>query len=218
MPLNDLYRPCRQALSGPLAAVACAMLTACAHTPSPEGSADPHAVPAAQTDSPSTAATDALPTSATGQWGGRLSLKLAPWQGQSASGITLAFDLRSQAEGGTLDLSTALGTQVARLTWQQQGAQLVSELETSEGRRQFGSLEELSQSVLGEALPLQALPHWLSGQPAPQWPHSPGPQAGQFTQQGWQVDASELPRGRLNLDRAANVAQRGVTLRVRLDL
>lgn len=194
------------------------MLAACAHKPSPEGSAATHTASAALTDSPPTVVTDTGSSSATGQWGGRLSLKLAPWQGQSASGITLAFDLRSQAEGGTLDLSTALGTQVARLTWLQQGEQLVSELETSEGRRQFGSLEELSQSVLGEALPLQALPHWLRGQPAPQWPHSAGPQAGQFTQQGWQVDASELPRGRLNLDRAASVAQRGVTLRVRLDL
>ena len=202
------------------------MVAACAHTPPPQASAEAPAAPSVHADAASTASastgaapvTSPPPSSASGQWGGRLSLKLAPWQGQSASGITLAFDLRSQPDGGTLDLSTALGTQVARLTWQQQGDQLVSELETSEGRRQFGSLEELSQSALGEALPLQALPHWLSGQPAPHWPHSAGPQAGQFTQQGWQIDASELQRGRLNLDRAASPTQRGVTLRVRLDL
>jgi outer membrane lipoprotein LolB len=158
------------------------------------------------------------PQALNGQWAGRLSLKLGPWQDQSASGITLAFDLRSQPETGALDLSTALGTQLARLSWQQQGDMLQAELETSEGKRQFGSLEALSQSVLGEALPLQALPHWLSGLPAPWLPHTPGTSAGQFEQAGWQIDASELNRGRLNLDRPASSMQRSVTLRVRLDL
>ena len=162
MPWNHHHRPCHQTLSRLLTALACAMMAACAHTPPPDSSAATPAAPSAPS-----AQADAAPAAATGQWGGRLSLKLSPWQGQSASGITLAFDLRSHTDGGTLDLSTALGTQVARLTWQQQGEQLVSELETSEGRRQFGSLEELSQSVLGEALPLQALPTGSVANPPP---------------------------------------------------
>lgn len=205
-----------------LAALACSLwLGACGHTPATTtghtpagtdpGASEAHPVAAV----PGSAQTAQLKV---GQWAGRLSLKLGAWQDLSASGITLAFDLQSQPQQGVLDLSTALGTQVARLRWQLEGTQPQAELETAEGTRRFDNLDALSQSVLGEALPLQALPHWLSGQPAPWLAHTPGLTPGQFEQVGWQVDASELPRGRLNLERTASDVQRGVTLRVRLDL
>lgn len=208
-------------LARTLCTLACSLwLGACGHTPRPApGTPQPTdaqaLAPSAPTEQP---ATTPDPSLLSGQWAGRLSLKLGAWQGQSASGITLAFDLNSQAQQGVLDLSTALGTQVARLRWRLDGALTTAELDTADGSSRFDSLETLSQAVLGEALPLQALSHWLSGQPAPWLPHTPGLPPGQFEQAGWRVDASELPRGRLNLERPASDTQRGVTLRVRLDL
>ncbi len=217
--MNRSHRPA--GLNSTLYALACCLwLGACSHTPGPPPVASlPASDPAQASTFPEEQPASAVaPSLLAGQWAGRLSLKLGPWEGQSASGITLAFDLNSQAQQGVLDLSTALGTQVARLRWRLDGPQTTAELDTAEGLRRFDSLDALSQAVLGEALPLQALPHWLSGQPAPWLPHTPGQRIGQFEQTGWLIDASELPRGRLNLERTASDTQRGVTLRVRLDL
>jgi len=161
----------------------------------------------------------------TGQWAGRLSLKLGAFGAATASGSQMAFELDVKDDQGTLALATPLGTRMAMVRWQApaSGGPVQAQLETSEGARGFASLEDLTQQLLGEALPLQAMLHWLQGHPAPDLPfEAPAGQnpseSGHFLQAGWRVDASEIRHGRLNAQREETPAHRSVTLRLRLDL
>jgi outer membrane lipoprotein LolB len=161
----------------------------------------------------------------TGQWEGRLSLKLGAFGAASSSGSQMSFELDVKGSQGTLSLSTPLGTRMAMVRWLEQATpgQTTAQLETSDGVQTFDSLEALTQQLLGEALPLRAMLHWLRGHPSPSLPHEPAqgqalaePRA--FTQAGWQVDATALQEGKLNAFRAETATQRSVMLRLRLDL
>jgi outer membrane lipoprotein LolB len=166
----------------------------------------------------------ATPT-VTGQWEGRLSLKLGAFGPAPASGSQMAFELDVKRNDGTLALATPLGTRMAMVRWKAaaEATTVHAQLETSEGIQAFSSLEDLTQQLLGEALPLQAMLHWMQGHPAPgltfeaaagQNPATPNT----FKQAGWLVDASELAHGRLNAQREESPLQRSVTLRLRFDL
>jgi outer membrane lipoprotein LolB len=182
---------------------------------------------AASAKDPSESSPPPAPASAsvTGQWEGRLSLKLGAFGQASSTGSQMAFELDVRNDQGTLSLSTPLGTRMAMVRWQAPGApdQTTAQLETSDGIQAFDSLEGLTQQLLGEALPLQAMLHWLQGHPSPMLPFEPGegqsPRAPRaFTQAGWQVDATDLQEGKLNAFRTETATQRSVTLRLRLDL
>lgn len=150
-------------------------------------------------------------------WEGRLSLKLQAFGTDGARGMTLGFNLQGSADQGELNLSTALGTQMAAVRWQQGTALLV----TSEGTQRFASLDELTQHLLGESLPVTALMSWLQGRPDPLQPFSPAQgadhQPGVFEQAGWRVDLSRRALGQVEASRDASPTQRGAILKVRLD-
>lgn len=191
----------------------CTVLLGCA-TPTPEPAALLPA-PVATTVTPEAPVLAARALS--GQWDGRLSLKLAAFGNETATGLTMAFELEVQGPSGTLNLSTPMGTRVAAVHWQP--GQTGARLETSGGPQQFDSLDSLTHQILGEALPLDAMLYWLDGQPAPALPYEPlAATPGVFAQAGWQVDASHLSEGRLDATRPGTDTQRGVTLRLRLDL
>lgn len=175
--------------------------------------------------SPPPAPASTAVTAVTGQWEGRLSLKLGAFGQASSTGSQMAFELDVKNDQGTLSLSTPLGTRMAMVRWQSQAVpgKTTAQLETSDGIQAFDSLEGLTQQLLGEALPLQAMLHWLGGHPSPSLPYEPtqGQPASEprsFTQAGWQVDATALQEGKLNAFRAETATQRSVTLRLRLDL
>ncbi len=140
--------------------------------------------------------------------GGRLSLQVAAHAGAPAHGVNAAFDLHGNAESGTLKLSTPLGPQLAVARWTP--AEVL--LRTGEGERRFASLAALSVDLLGEKLPLQALPDWLRGRPWPGAVHAPSELG--FEQLGWRLDLSRRDQGFVTATREA--APR-VSLRVRLD-
>lgn len=169
--------------------------------------------------------TSATPLPLTGHWEGRLSLKLGAFGQAASTGSQMAFELDVKDNQGTLSLSTPLGTRMAMVRWQALAmpGQATAQLETAEGMETFESLESLTQQLLGEALPLQAMLHWLSGTPSPALPHEaaqgqPSATPRAFGQAGWQVDATALQEGKLNAFRAETPTQRSVTLRLRLDL
>ena len=214
------------------AAASALFLSLAACTTTPQGTNDsqvdtqvdatPPAVSANAPEAPAPAPTS---TTVTGQWEGRLSLKLGAFGQASSAGSQMAFELDVKNDLGTLSLSTPLGTRMAMVRWQAQAVpgQTTAQLETSDGIQAFDSLEGLTQQLLGEALPLQAMLHWLQGHPSPALPFEPseGQPANEprsFTQAGWQVDATALQEGRLNAIRAETATQRSVTLRLRLDL
>ena len=143
-----------------------------------------------------------------GPWvSGRLAIAVAASPTAPARGFHAAFDLQGDAQRGRLELSTPLGPRLVTATW------APGEVVLLDGRapRRYADLAELAQDVMGEPLPLQALPNWLRGQPWPGASH----QAieGGFMQLGWTLDTSQLQAGLLIAQRPAPPA---VTLRVRL--
>ncbi len=142
-------------------------------------------------------------------WSGRLGWSVAATPQQPAQQASAGFELRGSARQGWLELTSPVGTLIARARWAAESA----ELETPAGKTRHTDLASLSRAAFGEQeLPLAALFDWLRGQPWPDAPHELQP-AG-FSQLGWTVDLRALGDGRLNATRATDPA---ITLRVRLE-
>ena len=139
---------------------------------------------------------------------GRLSVVIEASYTQPARQAGVGFELRGTAREGELSLATPLGTLLARARW----APGRVELQSADGSRQFASLEDLSEALLGERLPLQALADWLRGRPWAGAAHSA--LGGGFEQMGWNVQTDRLADGLLVARRAAAPA---MTLRARLE-
>ncbi|MES2888343.1 MAG: outer membrane lipoprotein LolB [Pseudomonadota bacterium] len=133
---------------------------------------------------------------------GRLAVRVAASGEAPARSVTALFDLRSQdGQAGELDLSTPMGTIMGRAKWDAQQVTLV----TPQGERRYPSLSALSQDVLGESIPVQALFDWLQGRPWPGAPSEPLPAASGgvgFTQLGWALQLGQLPDGVIVAERA----------------
>jgi len=116
------------------------------------------------------------------RWQGRLSLKVdsTPVQAFSAD-----FDLQGDAHAGSLSFFSPLGSTLARLQWDADGALL----QTAGEAQHFDSLNNLTRHATGATLPVASLFEWLRGNA----PFTPG----------WEVDLHELPIGRLMARRVA---------------
>ncbi len=133
-----------------------------------------------------------LPESAT--WSGRLGLQV---QSEPPQTWSVGFELQGSEQQGELLLLSPIGTALAQLQWTTQSAQLV------QGDRQWSgrNLDQLTQQLMGTALPLAALFDWLAGRPT--------------VVPGWRVDVSQLAQGRVQAERQSPAPQ--ATLRIVLD-
>ena len=97
-------------------------------------------------------------------WQGRIAVRI---QTSPVQAFSSAFELRGSPEAGTLTLTSALGTTMAKLRWDAQGAHLGSQ----GSAQQFESLDALTSHVIGTTLPVSSLFSWLQGQdtPTPTW-------------------------------------------------
>ncbi|MBL8330683.1 MAG: outer membrane lipoprotein LolB [Rubrivivax sp.] len=158
------------------------------------------------------AACATAPDPAESMLAGRLSLQVAATAAQPARGFTGQFELRGNAQRGSLQLSGPLGATFARAQW----AAGRYWLHDGQQTREFMSLAELAEQGLGEPLPLQALFDWLQARPWPQAPHGPRADGTPgFEQLGWSIDTAEAPAGFLRATRP--VPPPALSLRVRLD-
>jgi len=189
--------------TGLLIATAAATLVACAQAP-------------LHGDAPGQTATEPA-ASPSLQLQGQMGIKLGAWGQDGARGMSFGFFFQGQVERGSLSLMTPLGSQVAQVDWGPESASLrrIGPGGGEELRR--GSIDELAQEALGEALPLQTLIHWMQGQADPALPHQASDQSGVFEQLGWQVDTHELAQGRLLATRQGQPGQRDARIVVRLD-
>lgn len=122
------------------------------------------------------------PPSAAGEesWSGRLALRLDSTPPQS---LSAGFELRGNPQAGELQLNSPLGTSLASVRWSPQGA----ELRQGDRLERRDSLDELTTDLSGTALPLAALFGWLRGNNA--------------VAEGWTVDLSQQPQGRITARR-----------------
>lgn len=116
----------------------------------------------------------------TDDWSGRLGLQV---DDASAQSFSASFELHGNADRGELTLFNPLGSVLARLSWQPDGATLVR------GRMMHhsASLESLTEELTGNRLPVRALFAWLKGD------------AVQVS--GWQVELGALDAGRISATR-----------------
>jgi outer membrane lipoprotein LolB len=110
-------------------------------------------------------------------WQGRLAVNVhsKPPQAFSAD-----FELEGAPAAGTLRLSTAIGTTIAKLEWSGSGATL----NANGGVQHFSTLEALTLNAVGTELPVASLFSWLSGVPK--------------ATPGWEADLSRINEGRIS--------------------
>jgi outer membrane lipoprotein LolB len=136
-----------------------------------------------------------------------------------AQSLSAQFELRGHSTAGELDLSSPLGSVLARAHWSPKEVWLET---PKEGRIFYPDVLALSEQALGQALPLEALFDWIAGRP---WPMTDSQvlDAAQeeahagltgFRQLGWQVDLSQRAKGRLIFERRDPLPR----VRVRLQL
>ncbi|MFY7863290.1 outer membrane lipoprotein LolB [Roseateles sp.] len=140
---------------------------------------------------------------------GRLSVQVAGSSGR-ASGGNAGFELTGNPAAGQLELSTPLGSLMARASWRD-GDVL---LQTPEGERNYAHLDDLTRELLGESIPVAALFDWLRGRPWPQAPSHDLNSGPGFEQLGWRIDLSKQSEGLILAHRPSEPA---VTLRARIE-
>ena len=143
---------------------------------------------------------------------GRIVVRVDGIDGTPPRSTTASFDLRGDPAAGRLDLSTPLGTVMARARWAR--GEVV--LATSDGETRFEDLDALTTEVLGESLPVAALFDWLRGRPWPGAPSTPNTAPGEtgFEQLGWSVGLAQFGEGWVTARRQRAPA---VTVRAKLD-
>lgn len=143
---------------------------------------------------------------------GRLVVRVDGSDGIAPRSTTATFDLRGDPADGRLDLSTPLGTVMARARWSR--GEVV--LATADGERRFKDLDALTTEVLGESLPVAAMFDWLRGRPWPGAPSTANPSAGEagFEQLGWSVGLAQFGDGWVTARRQRAPS---VTVRAKLD-
>lgn len=137
--------------------------------------------------------------------GGRISVTVAGDQHNRGTGGAASFELFGGPDAGRLELTSPLGTLVARATW----APGLVALTTPDGERRFDNLDVLTRELLGEAVPVAALFDWLRARPWPAAPHEKT--ANGFEQLGWRIEP------KLPALVATRLAAPVVTLRAKLD-
>ena len=139
---------------------------------------------------------------------GRLALRVEASAGQPSRSFSADFDLRGDAERGTLRLTGALGATLAEVRWQPGRAELAD----AQGTRAFDTLDAMAQALFGEPLPLGALTDWLRGRP---WAGAASTAAARgFEQLGWRVDLASFAEGVVAATRERAPA---VSLRARVE-
>ena len=143
---------------------------------------------------------------------GRLSVRVEGLDGAAARSVSAAFELQGNAQVGSLNLATPLGTVLAQARWS--AGQVV--LATPQGQSNFTDLDALTREVLGESVPVAALFDWLRGRPWPGAPSTalvPATEAG-FQQLGWAINLARFDQATVTALREQAPA---VTVRAKLD-
>ncbi len=121
---------------------------------------------------------------------GRMTVRVAGSDSAARQTVSAAFELSGTADDGRLDLSTPLGTTLARARWQPGNVALV----TPQGETRYADLASLTREMLGEALPVEAFFDWLRGRPWPGAQSRPSAVAAEpgFNQLGWDVNLARF--------------------------
>lgn len=194
----------------------CVLLSACTALGTRPPESRPEASSATATAAPSTGASTVATVQAAPrhQFSGRLSLRVQQVRTGATDGATLLFEFEGTPQEGSLVLQTVIGTAVATARWDAQGAEII----TPQGKRTGPTLDDVAVALLGQALPLEALLHWVRAQPWGKASHQASPQG--FEQLGWTVSLEGWHERVITARRSARADRPDdldITVRARLD-
>lgn len=139
---------------------------------------------------------------------GRLAVRVDASAQTPSRSFSADFDLRGNADRGTLRLTGPLGATLAEVRWQPGAAELAD----AQGTRRYNTLDAMAQDLFGEPLPLVALIDWLRGRP---WAGAPNLKRDDgFEQLGWRIGLGGFGDGLLQANRDSAPA---VSVRARLE-
>jgi outer membrane lipoprotein LolB len=155
--------------------------------------------------------------------------------GERQASTSGRFSLETYAAGLTLELTTPLGSTLARIEVRAGEARLQSTAEGGGVRELRGNdVDALTSQMFGWTLPVSGLPDWIQGRPASGRPvqfgdsgvagiasaTSGGGAPNVFIQDGWRVEVRERAGGearRVDLSRAAVQGQPALQLRLAVE-
>ena len=129
-----------------------------------------------------------------GNWAGRISLKV---QSDPPQAFFAGFELKGQPDSGELTLISPLGSILGVLRW----TPLSATLQSAQGIKRADTVDELLEQATGASIPTAALFDWLAGK--------------QTMISSWTADLSQHSAGRIVATRALPLPQ--VELRIVLD-
>jgi len=116
-------------------------------------------------------------------WNGRLAVRVQATESLASQAFSSTFELQGQPQQGQLHFYTPLGSTAAAIVWSPERAQI----QTGSDIQYFSDIDALIARVLGTPVPVSALFAWLAGDPT--------------SMDGWQVDQSQFPRGKITARR-----------------
>lgn len=143
---------------------------------------------------------------------GRIAVKL------DTRGYSANLKWRHQAQSDALRLLSPLGTTIAQVEADADGATLVG---SDKKVYRSQNVEALTREVLGWDLPLKGLQHWVLGRPDPELPVAEAQRDArdrwtQFTQNGWEVAYQAFTEDG-PLPQRMTLAREGLRLRLLVD-
>ena len=129
-----------------------------------------------------------------GNWAGRISLKV---QSDPPQAFFAGFELKGQPDSGELTLISPLGSILGVLRW----TPLSATLQSAQGIKRADTVDELLEQATGASIPTAALFDWLAGK--------------QTMISSWTADLSQHSAGRIVATRAQPLPL--VELRIVLD-
>ncbi|MFN9748523.1 MAG: lipoprotein insertase outer membrane protein LolB [Burkholderiales bacterium] len=132
---------------------------------------------------------------------GKISVRIDALNDRPPHSIVALFDLQStDGQSGQLELSSPLGTLLGRASWSPGQVRLT----TPNRESIYPDLPALSQDLLGEKVPIEALSDWLNGRPWPMAYSSPLPPPGRgFSQLDWLIRLDRETEGIILAERAS---------------
>ena len=130
---------------------------------------------------------------------GKISVRIDSFNDRPPQSVVALFDLQiTNGQSGQLELSSPLGTMMGRASWGPDQVRLY----TPHTERIYPHLAALSQDLLGENVPIEALFDWLNGRPWPMAASSPLPAPGRgFNQLDWLVKLDRESEGLILAER-----------------
>jgi outer membrane lipoprotein LolB len=128
-----------------------------------------------------------------------MALRVDATANQPAQAASFAFELTGTPQAGQFTAASPLGTLLARVSWQAEGARVEANGQVDRFASLTAAMRQFAESAgLALDLPVAAMFAWLGGRPLAGQPFLA--QAEGFEQLGWRVSTAAATEGRISAE------------------